>query len=222
MAEFFHKIFSQNNIHMVLDCACGTGRHIPLFHSIGCHIFGSDISESMLAQARINLSGLGLEVSVFQADFRNLPVCFQQSIDAVVCLGAITFMEGEAEFLRAFKSMAQVLHPGGILVVTIMPADRQWKEKPRFILNSSRLDFSRIFAIDYYEDKARFNILDIQHSGEKSELKVWSTELYPLLQDDLERLLLTAGFRVVDLYEAYDFSPYNRSSSDNLIAVAHR
>lgn len=222
MAEFFRQIFSQNDVHTVLDCACGTGRHIPLFHSLGCHVFGSDVSESMLAQARTNLAGLGLNVSVFQADFRNLPGCFQQSFDAVVCLGAITFMAGETEFLRAFESMAKVLRPGGILVLTVMPADRQWQEKPRFILNSSRRDYSRVFAIDYFEDRARFNILDIYHNGETSNLKVWSAELHPLMQNDLERLLLTAHFRNVDLYEAYDFSTYDRSTSNNLIAVAHR
>jgi len=221
VTEFFHQLFEQNGVQTVLDCACGTGRHLPLFHSLGCKVLGSDVSEAMLAQARTNLSEAGLEVPLYQLDFRELPHYFRQSFDAVICLAAIGFLPGEVEFLKAFTSMAQVLRPGDIMVLTAIPTDRQWREKPRFILNSSRQDFSRIFAIDYFEDKARFNILDIFHSREVSELKVWSAELHPLLRDDQERLLLAAGFRSVDFYASFNFSPYIKSKSNKLIAVAH-
>jgi ubiquinone/menaquinone biosynthesis C-methylase UbiE len=221
LVEFFHQLFIQNNVQTLLDCACGTGRHLPLFQSIGCQVTGSDISGSMLQQARQNLIRLGSDIPLYQVDFRQLPGYFHQQFDAVMCLAAIGFMPGEMEFLKAFKSMAQVLRPGGILVLTTMPTDRQWKERPRFILNSSRRDFSRIFAIDYFEHSACFNILDIFHNCEASELKVWSAELYPLLRDDQERLMLVAGFRAIDFYGSFDFSPYDKSQSNNLITVAH-
>ena len=222
VGEFFSHLFNKNNIHTVLDCACGTGRYLPLFQSLGCEVIGSDISESMLDQARRNLIQVGLEIPLHQADFRHLPNYFQQEFDAVVCLAAIGFMPDEAECLKAFKSMAQVLRPQGMLVLTAMPTDRQWREKPRFILNSGSRDFTRIFAIDYLEERARFNILDIFHSGERSELKVWSAELRALLRDDQERLLLAAGFRAVEFYGSFDFSPYDKARSDSLITVAQR
>jgi SAM-dependent methyltransferase len=222
MVEFFRLLFSQNNVHTVLDCACGTCRHLPLFHTLGCEVTGSDVSASMLAQARINLTGVGLDVPLFQVDFRDLPVSFQKPFDAVVCLGAIGFMTSEADFLKAFHSMRQALRSDGILILTAIPTDKQWKDKPRFILMTNTPDFSRLFAIDYLENKARYNILDIFHTKKTSDLHVWSAELTPLLMNDQNRLLKESGFRKVDFLGTFDFLPYDKETSSSLITVAYK
>ena len=167
VVEFFRQLFTQNNVRRVLDCACGTGRYLPLFHSLGCEVFGSDVSESMLVKARTNLAEVGLEVPLFQVDFRDLPAQFAQSFDAVVCMAAIGFMNFETDILRAFGSMSQVLRSEGILILTAIPTDRQWKEKPRFLLTTNTPAFSRIFAMDYLDNTVRYNILDIFHTDEK-------------------------------------------------------
>jgi hypothetical protein len=131
-------------------------------------------------------------------------------------------MPNEVEYLRAFGSMGQVLRHGGILVLTAIPTDRQWKEKPRFMLTANTRDFSRLSVIDYLEQIARYTILDIFHSEEANELKVWSAELSVLLRDDKERLLKASGFHAVDFYGAFDFAPYDKEVSNSLIAVARK
>ncbi|OGO62239.1 MAG: hypothetical protein A2030_11575 [Chloroflexi bacterium RBG_19FT_COMBO_50_10] len=220
--EFYRQLFAETDIHSVLDCACGTGRHLELFHSLGCEVTGSDISEAMMAQAEKNLAEHGLEIPMRQADFHDLPHYFDRRFDAVVCLSAIGFMPDETECLKAFKSMFEVLRDGGLLVLTAMPTDRQWKEKPRFHLVTNTRDFSRLFVIDYEEHAARYTILDICHSEERGELKVWSAELQVFLPDAQERLLKAAGFQRVDFYGSFDFTPYNKEISDSLIAVAYK
>ena len=222
IVEFFHRLFVENGIHTVLDCACGTGRHLFLFHSLGCKGFGSDVSESMLAQARKNLAEHGVQILLRQADYRDLPRHFRRRFDAVVCLGSIGYMPNETEFLRAFKSMSAVLRDGGIVILTTILTDKQWKERPRFFLTANTENFSRLFVIDYLERTAQYNILDIFHSEENRELKVWSAEIYVLLRDDQERLLKAAGFHAVDFYGTFDFDPYVKEKSDKLIAVAHK
>ena len=47
VVDFFRRLFEQHRVHSVLDCACGTGRDLCLFHSLGCQVVGSDISASM-------------------------------------------------------------------------------------------------------------------------------------------------------------------------------
>jgi len=222
VVEFFHQLFAENDISSVLDCACGTGRHLDLFYSLGCEVTGSDISEAMLAQAEKNLAEHGLEIPMRKADFRDLPNYFEQRFDSVVCLSAIGFMPDESECLKAFKSMFEVLRDGGILVLTTIPTDRQWKEKPRFHLVTNTRDFSRLFVIDYEGHAARYNILDIFHSEERCELKEWSSELRVFLRDDQERMLKAASFRWVDFYGSFYYTPYNKEISDSLIAVAYK
>lgn len=224
VVEFFQKLFAQNQVHTVLDCACGTGRDLLLFHSLGCEVFGSDISESMLAQARKNLAERGTSVSLHAVDYRELPSRFDRHFDAVVCLSSsILHMPNEAEVLDAFKSMRQVLRDDGILVLTQGTTDKQWKEKPRFILAVNTRNFSRLFVIDYFDQGARYNILDIFHGDQVRDLEVWSVDYaHILLKDDQERLLRASGFRTVDFYGTHRFDPYDSQTSDRLIAVAHK
>jgi cyclopropane fatty-acyl-phospholipid synthase-like methyltransferase len=93
----------------------------------------------MLAQARRNTAHFGDDVLLQQADYRDLPQLFQRCFDAVTCLGSIGYMPDEAQFLQAFRSMHAVLREGGILVVTTIPTDKQWKEKPRFSLTVNQV-----------------------------------------------------------------------------------
>jgi glycine/sarcosine N-methyltransferase len=222
--EFFRKLFAENQVHSVLDCACGTGKDLHLFHSLRCEVFGSDISKSMLAQARKNLTECGINVPLQKVDYRELPQNFSRQFDAIVCLaGSILHMPNEVEVLRAFRSMREVLHESGILVLTQGTTDKQWEEKPRFILAVNRKDISRLFVIDYFDRGARYNVLDIFHGEKIRDLKMWSTD-YPniLLKDDQKRLLRASGFGAVDFYGTYRFDPYDRKTSDLLITVAHK
>jgi SAM-dependent methyltransferase len=216
----------------VLDCACGTGQHLPLFHSLGNEVVGSDVSTAMLAQARKNLAGAGLDIPIHQVDYRELPQHYfapeDAPFDAVTCLSSsILHMPDDDGSLRALCSMRDVLREGGILVLTQGTSDRQWAEKPRFILVSDTPEFTRLFVIDYTGRGARYNIVDIWHGddarGKGRGLQVWGLN-YPhvLLRDDHERLLKAAGFREVEFYGGYDFEPYDRTTSQRLITVARK
>ena len=223
--EFFRRLFAENKVRKVLDCACGTGNDLHLFHSLGCEVIGSDISDSMLAQAGKNLSGCRLEIPLRKVDYRELPQHFSSAqFDAVVCLStSILHMPNETEVLRAFRSMREVLREGGILILTQGTTDKMWKEKPRFVLAVNRKDFSRLFVIDYFNQGARYNVLDIFHGDEVGDFKVWSTEYpYILLRDDQDRLLRASGFDTVDFYGSYHFDPYDKETSNLLIAVARK
>jgi len=176
----------------------------------------------MLAQARKNLTGHGVEIPLQQADYRELPQQLRGRFDAIACLGAIGYMPNEAQVVRAFQSMHAALRAGGVLVLTAIPTDRQWQERPRFLLTANTPDASRVFVIDYLEHTARYNILDILHSETANELKVWSAELYVVLQADQERLLKVAGFESVNFYGSFDFDPYDRETSEKLITVARK
>jgi hypothetical protein len=110
-----------------------------------------------------------------------------------------------------------------LLVLTQGTTDRQWREKPRFIPAIDTSDFTRVFVIDYLDQGAQYNILDIIHSEKTRDFQVWSVE-YPhmLLKDDHDRLLKKAGFENVNAYGTYRFDPYDKETSHRLIIVARR
>ena len=197
LVAFFRTLFSDNHVRRVLDCACGTGRELLVFHSLGCEVVGSDISDSMLAQASKNLFETGVEIPLVPADYRDLPSHFDERFDALVCLSAsIVHVPNEDEALRAFRSMYEVLSDEGLLVLDQGITDRRWnahQPEREFSLNRSSGDVSRVYVVDRYSEKTgRYDILDIFHGDGAHDLKVWSTDVFVLLRDDQETLLTKA------------------------------
>jgi len=222
--DFFRELFKHHEVSSVLDCACGTGRDLHLLHSLGFDVFGSDISPSMLAQAERNLASHHVDVPLEQADYRELPLTFAREFDAVVCLSSALFeMADEEELRKAIASMRGVLRDGGVLVVTSGISDRTWAEKPRFIPEISRGDFTRLFVIDYFERGARFNVVDLYHNDTRKDMQVWHIDYNRVyLRDDMESALQGAGFRTYSFYGNYEFQPYDKQMSGMLVAVAQK
>ncbi len=219
---FFRQLFKRHEVRNVLDCACGTGRDLHLFSLLGVEVFGSDVSVAMLAQAERNLASHGLRIPLEQADFRELPFTFAREFDAVVCLSSAHFeMPDEHELTRAFASMRGVLRSGGVLVVTSGMSDRTWAEKPRFIPEVNRDDFTRLIVIDYLEEGVRFNVVDLAHRDGQNVMNVWGITYKKIyLHDSVEKSLREAGFKAWTFYGSYLFEPYRKESSQMLIAVA--
>ena len=218
---FFRRLFSENQVSRVLDCACGTGDELLTFSELGCEVVGSDISESMLAHARRKVEDAGLDIPLHQLDYRRLPDEFAGAFDAVVCWSAsIVHVDDDEDALRAFRSMWSVLADDGILVLDQGITDG--RDTRRFALNRSSRDATRLYVIDHTgERKATYHVLDVLHR-EPPELKVWTSDVHILLRDDQERLLTAAGFSHVSFYGGYGFEPYDKKTSMRLIAVARR
>jgi glycine/sarcosine N-methyltransferase len=221
---FLQRLFVENKIHSVLDCACGTGHDLYLLYSLGCEVVGSDISESMLARARKNLKSMDIKIPLHKIDYRLLHKTMKRKFDAVVCLSSsILHMSDKKEVIKAFLSIRRILRDNGLVVLTQGTTDKQWKQKPRFIMASSDREFSRLFVIDYLERGARYNVIDIWHNRPKPDMKVWHVDYDQiLLKDDYAKLLQLAGFGKIRFYGSYKFEPYSKKDSDVLIAVAHK
>ncbi|HEX7486687.1 MAG TPA: methyltransferase domain-containing protein [Vicinamibacterales bacterium] len=79
----------------------------------GARVYGIDVSEPTVIQARAAFDGAPLHGAV--ADVRELPFC-TASFDAIYSMGTI---EHVRDFERALKEMARVLRPGGRAIVGV-------------------------------------------------------------------------------------------------------
>ncbi|MEA2905122.1 MAG: hypothetical protein QOI12_2509 [Alphaproteobacteria bacterium] len=108
----------------LLDLGTGTGRMLELF---GPHIergLGLDLSLDMLSLARTRLDRAGLRhCSVRQGDIYDLALP-RDSFDVVIIHQVLHFLDDSA---RAIEEAAQVLRPGGrLLVVDFAPHDLEF------------------------------------------------------------------------------------------------
>jgi SAM-dependent methyltransferase len=178
----------------------------------------------MLDQARENLSSHGVNVPLRRVDFRELPQHFQTRFDAVLCLStSLPHLLEETQILHALTSMREVMREGGILVLSQGMCDKQIKERPRYIPVVNTADFSRVFVLEYSEDRLHLDVLDLLHDRSSAHgFKVARFEYRIILQDDYERLLSEVGFVERHYYGNYQFEPYDKERSKRLILVAQR
>ena len=95
----------------VLDVACGTGDMCLLLAKQGCLVTGVDLSEEMLALAKVKSEKVKVKLKVANAE--QLPF-EDSSFDAVTCaFGVRNFVHLE----QGLNEMLRVLKPGGTMVI---------------------------------------------------------------------------------------------------------
>jgi glycine/sarcosine N-methyltransferase len=216
---FFEQIFAKHGVTRVLDCACGTGRDLLMFHAMGLEVSGSDLSDAMLARARENLGDV--DIPLLKADYRQLPQHYNANFDAVVCLSnSINEPLEDAETLRALRSMAAVLRSGGILVFDQGQTDASMRDPPRFAPVVNNRDFTRFFVIDYAGEIQTVHIFDFLHTEEGSGFYQASVQIRIRLLDSWRQVLRAAGFSRFEFFGDWHGTPYSKETSRRLIAVA--
>lgn len=97
----------------VLDVGCGTGLVGRALRSGGFtgHLHGLDISRASLEIARQG----GAYDTLDQADLQQRLAVNDDSVDAVVCVGVMTYLP---EVEAVWRQFARVVRPGGLVVAT--------------------------------------------------------------------------------------------------------
>jgi SAM-dependent methyltransferase len=97
---------------MVLDAACGTGRHARHLAAAGHQVTGCDISAGMLDSARSLLPN----VRFIEADLRRIPVV-SNVFDLVLCGLALGHV---ADLREPVGELARVLRAGGRMIISVL------------------------------------------------------------------------------------------------------
>lgn len=120
---------------MVLDIGCGNARDIVPILEAGASIVGVDLSEGMIAQARLDLAAAGQHGAVLEVGDASRLRFADASFDKVLCSEVIEHIP-DAD--AAIGEMARVLKPGGMLVIST-PNRRSWYGFDRYVVWSALL-----------------------------------------------------------------------------------
>ncbi|MFH2054316.1 MAG: class I SAM-dependent methyltransferase [bacterium] len=96
----------------VLDIACGSGRHLLAFAERGAEVTGIDLSAPLLREAKELFRAGKYKATLKRADMRELP--YQERFDGVsIWFTSFGYFTKESDDLKALKSLAAALRPGG-------------------------------------------------------------------------------------------------------------
>jgi ubiquinone/menaquinone biosynthesis C-methylase UbiE len=204
---------------LILDLACGTGRHTIPLSKEGYDIVGLDISPNLLKIAKTRRGS----VQLVRADMRRLPFkpgAFAAAVSIDTSLG---YLPSGKDDLQALTELQKTLRQEGILILDVFNRELlMQKYAAKKSVNPKQREYPSFFLSQKRTvDKNGAKLRDLWTVCDKAEgqIRVFRhvSRLYPL--KTLQGLLEKAGFtvkRVSGDYEGQQFSP----DSNRLILVA--
>ena len=198
---------------LVLDLACGPGRHAAQLASRGARVVGFDLSMPLLRTAKQRLPPPKMLV---RGDMRVLPFG-PDTFDLVVNLfTSFGYFSDDVEHQRALCEVTTVLRSRGLLVLDYFHASAiraHLVPREERVVGSQRVVIERRISTD-----GRFVTKDIYLTGDGRRFTERVRFFSPA---ELEGMLRSAGLRVLERFGDYDGQSLN-GDTPRAIFVAQR
>jgi len=252
-AEIADQSSTQNQIHfikdtinrigLVLDLACGTGRHSIPLSKAGYDMVGLDVSLNLLKIAKNRWRN----VQLIKGDMRCLPFKAGSFLASVSMDTSLGYMPSEQEDMLSLRELREALGEGGNVIVDVFNreqlmlkynqnrhADFKWVFLPVLLKFNNRFAKRVLFRFFKWKEYPSFFLLQkrtVNANGDRlcdlwmvydkarGQIRVFRhiSRLYELKR--LQLLVESAGFMIKEVYGNYDRQSFSRYSS-RLILVA--
>ena len=172
-------------IRTLLDVSIGTGGMTLPLQELDIEVYGSDLSEAMLARCREKAAAKGCPVECRQADFRDLGCWSGRQFDCVASTGnSLAYVENE-DVLLALEKMDALVKPGGYLCFDSRNWEKIQRDKQRFYLynpffhGEDRVNLVQVW--DHNDDGSiTFNLLyTFERDGRIFQKEVFEEHYHP-------------------------------------------
>jgi len=214
-ASFIRTALNLQKGEYILDAPCGRGRISYHLAKDGCQVYGLDIRESFIKDAKSRFRSEGIKANFKVMDLRAMKL--KQKFAAILCWGGSFGYFSDDENINLIKDFASLLKHNGRLLV-----EQPSREYIRRCLKKSKKIFKRggIVRTQWWDHDTQRMISKL--SSPKYE-DISSIRLYTPLQ--ISHLFRQAGLVVDRIYGDISLpiekSLYKKSSS-SMIIVGHK
>lgn len=198
-------ILSGKPIRKLLDVSIGSGNlTLPLL-DLGIDVFGSDLSDQMLANCRKKAEVKKKTIDLRRCDFRELTKNFRERFDCVASTGNSLPYVTNSEVLAVLEQMDALVRPGGYLYFDVRNWDRILKTRQRFYtynpVFSQDVRVNLVQAWDYNHDGTMdFNLLfTFEKNNRIFQKEVFQEHYYPISQTLLLEKLICMGYTDIEI-----------------------
>ena len=213
MAEFLGNLLKNHKIEdgLVLDLACGTGVLTRKLASLGYDMTGIDISSEMLLKAREKSDSSILYLEQDMTEFE-----LYGTMRAIICsMDGFNYITDKNDLLKTIKLCNNYLDPDGVLVFDI---NSEFKLKNVMGNNTFVYDSEDVFYTWENEFDEESSLCDFyltffvkKENGEYVRINEEQTER-AYSTKEIEKMLKTAGFKVLNKYSGYTQEKANSKS----------
>ena len=180
---------------MVLDLACGTGRHAIELTRRGYKMVGFDLSLAMLARAADEASDRTQKLNFVQGDMREMT--FENTFDGIYCWNTSFGFFEEEKNAQVVQRVHKALRPGGQFLLDVVNRDYIVRQSPSLAwFEGDGCICMDEMQIDWITSRMRTKRTMMMDDGRTKEIE-YSIRVYAL--HELGKLLHENGFKVVEV-----------------------
>lgn len=205
----------------ILEMACGTGNISYFFGNKGYKLTSFDISDDMLAKA---YSKLNKFKNIKLLKLNMIDFKLNDKFDSVISLcDSINYILKDEDLQGTFVNVYEHLESNGIFIFDINSCHKLKNTIGNNIFLEDRDDIFYIWQNEYEEENNISNFyLTFFHSEDGNTFKRFDEthreRAYRV--EEVENMLLKAGFKTIDVYEGFTFKEPNLESERiNFVAM---
>lgn len=217
VADSVCKIAGLSKGAKILDAGCGPGRIAVELASKGLEVTGVDLIQSELDAAAETASAEGVDLELIKADLRTFKT--EKKYDCAINLyTSFGYCDTIEEDVQILKSIFDAVRESGFFILENISreiaikdfTEGEWFERAgKTVLT----DFSVVGAWEGL--RSRWILID-NKTGERIEHE-FIQRLYSAIE--LKRVMIGIGFKSVEIYGDFDFSPYNQNARTMVIVA---
>ena len=203
--EDWRQFLADRRIQTLLDVSVGTGSMTLPLQELGIEIFGSDLSEAMLARCRAKAEAKQKPVVLKQSDFRDLSCWKGQQFDCVASTGNALGYVSQEDILITLKQMDSLVKPGGYICFDSRNWEKIQREKQRFYLyNPFFRDGNRINLVQVWDHNPdgsiTFNLLyTFERDNRIFQKEIFEEHYHPFPRKLIDDALAGLGYHSIEL-----------------------
>lgn len=194
-ADFIEESLGVQKNAMVLDLACGTGRHAIELTRRGYNVVGFDLSLSMLARAADEAHDRNQKINFLQGDMREMT--FDGTFDGVYCWNTSFGFFEEEKNAQVISRVHRALKKGGQFLLDVANRDFLAHHSPSLAwFEGEGCICMDEMQVDWITSRMKVKRTMMMDDGRSKEIE-YSVRLYSL--HELGKILHEHGFRVVEV-----------------------
>ena len=205
-----------NPAALMIDIACGKGRHSKALADMGFDVTGIDLSEASIAEALKDESD---KLHFFQHDMR-LPFFINYFDFAFNFFTSFGYFKTQREHHNAIRTIIQSLKKDGIFVIDFLNVQYI---SDRLVKSHNLLIDDVQFSITKWQDERYFfkqiKVLEANNTANENS---YTERVAKFSLADFKAMLACFNTEIIAVFGDYDLGEYQLASSPRLIIVAKK
>jgi SAM-dependent methyltransferase len=201
---------------LMLDVACGKGRHSRVLSEMGFDVTGIDLSEAAIADAKKSETE---NLHFFCHDMR-LPFYINYFDCAFNFFTSFGYFHTEREHNNAIRTIAQSVKNNGLFVIDYLNvhyAEDNLVKTEHIVIDEIPFHISR-----WNDDDHFFKQIQVEKPGRHALTHLYTEKVAKFSLGDFTDMLAYQNMQIQEVFGDYQLGPYNVRKSPRMVIVAKK